>query len=177
MIEDDADEQEQAEAEALARALESADASSTPDDALETASLLRAVAQPGELSQARADAVLAALGPAVARYVKPQRARVAVWIAAGGMAAAAAAALYLSVPRASEPRQHDAVAASDLPVPAPALLAAQSALSSSDAQRDLVLSRRATFEREMRAYRERMLSKLKRSYPTMVGMLEPRQAR
>lgn len=184
---DDADEQERAEAEALARALEGepAPATTASGGTLEAAALLRAVAAPSELSDERAKAVYAALGPELARNVTPKRSpsRV-VWLGVGlasGLAAAAATLLFLWLHRpelaqrgasqSTAPR--DVGAPSELPVPRIELLAAQAALSSKgDAE-----GARAVFEREMGAYRVTVLRKLKQSYPTKVGMLEPGRRR
>ena len=184
---DDADEQERAEAEALARALEGADVPSAtaPGDTLETAGLLRAVAGARELSSERAKAVYEALESEVERRVTPARSPVVVWLGvASTLAAAAAVMLFVanvrspwldeavqSVPvSATAPAptvQSDDVAAVVLPAPRRELLAAQAALG---AKRD-VAAERAAFERELRAYRVVVLRKLKESYPTKVGMI------
>jgi hypothetical protein len=190
MIEDDdADEQERAEAEALARALEGTEEPSAkaPGDTLETAALLRAVAASQELSSERAKTVYEALESEVERRVTPVRSPVVVWIGVASTLAAAAAVLLfvanvrspwldeavqlvpVSAPARPPTVQSDDVAAAVLPAPRRELLAAQAALG---AKRD-VAAERAAFEREMRAYRVVVLRKLKESYPTKVGMLTP----
>jgi len=186
---DDADEQERAEAEALARALEGVEAPSAdaPGDPLETAALLRAVAVSRELSSERAKAVYEALDSEIERRVTPKRSPVVVWLGVSAtLAAAAAVLLYVASARSpwlDEPVQavptsvpaprHDDIAAPVLPPPRRELLAAQAALG---ATRDAA-PERAAFEREMRAYRVVVLRKLKESYPTKVGMRAPRRAR
>lgn len=171
--EDEADEQERAEAEALARALEGHPPSAGASRELETAALLHAVA-PAELSDERARAIHARLQPEIARHVQPPRARrgVVLWLATG-LAAAAAVALYFAVSEtegAHAPRAD--VESSALPAPPARLLAAQAALGDKPeaAQREM-------FEREMRAYRLKVLKQLKAAYPTQVGMLEPERGR
>jgi hypothetical protein len=184
MNEDEADEQERAEAEALARALEGAEAASS--EPLETAALLRAVAPPGELPEERARAVHATLRPEIEENIQPKsrpRGRAAVTWLALGLAFAAGVALYVESSRGPEPAapsiiaQRDPVtndaSETDLPAPPARLLAAQAALSSKDA----AVEERVKFEREMRAYRMRLLRTLKDAYPTKVGMLEPGRAR
>lgn len=199
MIEDeDADEQERAEAEALARALEGVDKPSAdaPGDTLETAALLRVVAESRELSRERAKAVYEALDSEIERRVAHKLPPVVVWLGvAGALAAAAAVMVYVASVRspwldepvqavapASVPAPHPAaqsgdgngdVAAPALPMPRRELLAAQAALGT---KRDAAAERTA-FEREMRAYRVVVLRKFKESYPTKVGMLAPPRAR
>lgn len=178
---DDADEREQAEAEALARALEGgAERAAPPADALEAAALLRYSGREGELAPDRADAVLERLLPQVGR-TRRRRVRVIVWGAGGVLAAAAAAALVLWLPRAPADQRavvqpaataEEHAVAARLPVPPAALLAAQAgAAQAKDEQA------RARFETEMRAYRQALLGALERAYPARVGMLQPRGGR
>jgi len=181
MNEDEADEQERAEAEALARALESGEAAGASSEPLETAALLRAVAPPTELSEERARAVHATLRAEIEENIQPKsrsRGRAVTWLAFG-LAAAAGVALYVtssSGPELAAPStiaQRDHAAEAGLPAPPARLLAAQAALSS----KEVATEDQTQFEREMRAYRMRVLRKLKDAYPTKVGMLEPGRAR
>lgn len=181
MIDDEADEQERAEAEALARALEGGQAKA-PLESLEAAALLRAVAAPDELSEERAKQVLASLQPELERRVPVKRSRVIGWLVGGTVTAlAAAAGLFLYVSSSHESSSGSHVAASPqqvevrspLPEPRRELLAAQAAMSAEHVAPEA----RAAFEREMRAYRVTVLRKLKESYAVQVGMLEPRRAR
>ena len=145
--------------------------------------LARALLEEPQLE--RAQAVYAALGPELARHVTPKRSQSrVVWLGisvASALAAAAATLLFLSLhgPRlaqqgalqVAEPR--DVIAPSELPAPRRELLAAQAALG---AKGDAA-GERGVFEREMSAYRVTVLRKLKQSYPTKVGMLEPARRR
>jgi hypothetical protein len=193
MIDDDADEQERAEAEALARALEGADGApaKAPGDVLESAALLRAVAASRELSGERARAVYEVLDSEIERRVTRKWSPVVVWLGvSGALAAAAAVMLYVanvrspwldapmyvapaSLPAPRPAAQSDKVAEPALPAPRAELLAAQAALGD---KRDAA-AERAAFEREMRAYRVVVLRKLRESYPTKVGLLEPPRVR
>jgi len=188
MVEHDDEEgvtaEEQAQAEALARALDGQASSpdgAAPADALETAALLRYAAGDGELDEGRAEAVLDALWPPGAqRPGDPSsapalmRAR-ARWrgpalAAALGFAAAAAALLWsrpgaeVAAP-ADGPQLQAPSEAATLPAPPTELLRAQAAAARDPATRDAL-------DTAMGSYREAVLRRLAAQYPAHVGMLE-----
>ena len=189
---DEPDDNEQAEAEALARVLASDDpGDEVPEDALQAAALLRHAAPQGGLSPERAQAVLDGLLPKVGA-ARPASSRRWKWWLAGSVVpvAATAAALWLllSTPGSGpSPSAETSVAlapvsaalappvateGTPLPAPPAALLAAQAGLA-----RGATASDRARFDAQMRGYREQMLQALERRYPAQLGMLETRRRR
>jgi hypothetical protein len=172
-------EQERAEAEALARAIEGDAGGSAPGDVVETATLLRAVAAKEGLSSERARAVYSGLEPAIEHYVRPRSSGTLITLAALGACLAAAAALVLYVSRPESPaavaaiHDHGPIRKVSMPSPSRELLAAQAALGTEDASD----ATRAAFEREMRVYRASVLRALKNEYPAEVGMLHPARPR
>lgn len=118
------DEQELAEAEALARALDGAEPSRDVEDAVDAAEVVRMLKAP-VLSDERLEATLADTEQRIAAARRRSRTRIAVFGAAGSMVALAAAALLLMVRPMMEPGQQ-AVAMAPAPEPA-ALQAPQEA--------------------------------------------------
>lgn len=138
MTEDDIEAQERAEAEALAHALERGAArGELPEDALQTAALLRYSAGGGELAADREEAVLAdvladAERMAERRAAAPRPAAAPWWrwlLGFGTAAAVVALILVLAWPRA-------AVAPAELPAPDPSLVSAGLARLSDEAGDD-----------------------------------------
>lgn len=164
MSEHDVDENEQAEAEALAQALEgSARDGAPPEDALQTAALLRYSGDEGQLAPDKADSVLAGLDDVAIPKAAATRRWWQVWLPLGvGVAAAAALVLVLLREPETAPVQTAAPTRTELPAPGAALLSAQAELAHGEAPR---------FEDEMRGYREDLLRSLERAYPLSIGML------
>jgi hypothetical protein len=132
MDDDDPTEEELREAEALARALDrGAGTSELPEDALETAALLRYANGEGELRDDRKKAILdevlasakpraeeaAARAPAWTAWLK--------WLVPGGVLAAAAVWAIVALRVAEPTTTESAVAATSLPAPSLDLLRAQ----------------------------------------------------
>ena len=154
------------EAEALVTALERGHAAdSLPEDALETAALLRYAQGGGELSREREDALLAELfetaKPRVAEEKKPTKLRWLAWLVPmGGLAAAAAALLMFATFGAQEAAPAAETAArsgTELPAPSADLVRAQLAVASGEA--DL-----HELSEPMRGYRSAMLAALDGRY-------------
>ncbi len=125
MSDEDIDETERAEAEALAQALDRGSArDGLPEDALQTAALLRYSAGGGELGADREDAVLsdvlAAAEKVAAKRAQASPAPSAPWwrwlFGAAGVAALVALALFLWIGRGGD------AAPTELPAPSAALL-------------------------------------------------------
>jgi hypothetical protein len=153
--EDDAlDEKELREAEALARALSRGSADEhLPDEALQTAALIRYSADGGLLRKEREEAILDALLEAVERAPKRSRERTSVpfwrWLFGLGAVAAVAIALLIVL----RPRDLQATA---LPAPDLSLLRAQTErLQSEDDE---------AFETEMQRYRGSVYAALTERY-------------
>ena len=170
MTEHDADDNELAEAQALAEALEGRGAE-PPDEALQTAALLRYSGDDGELAPERADAILSELDAVPLPKPAPRQRGWLVWLPLGvGAAAAVAVTLFLAQPAAKAPVVLEAAPApASLPAPDAKLLAAQAAAA--DGKDDERL------QTEMKAYRERMLRALEAAYPQMIGALDIDTAR
>jgi hypothetical protein len=165
-------EEELAEAEALARALERGTGTEAlPDDALSTAALLRYSQDGGELADERKSAILdevlatAKPKPAPATVEKPLLGWLKWLVPIGGLGAVAAVALALLVamPSASPDTAPSAsevatVAPTDLPAPGVALLRAQAEAASAAEGADVVLAS------EMRTYRGALFAALEERY-------------
>ena len=142
-------EEELAEAAALARALERGTADSPPEDALQAAALLSFSRDGAELSDDRAQKILADVF-AEAKVRRPEAA--SPWwrwlVPAGLVGVAATAAVLISVdPGISDP--------TSLPAPSRALLQAQAEAASGDAD---------SLNDEMDDYRNSVLATLERRY-------------
>ncbi len=146
---DEPSEEELAEAAALARALERGTAQSPPEDALQAAALLSFSRDGAELSQDRADKILADVF-AEAKVRRPEKAS-AWWrwlVPASLVGVAATAAVLISInPGVSDP--------TTLPAPTQSLLQAQAAAASGDTD---------SLGEAMDNYRSSVLSNLERRY-------------
>ena len=133
-IDDDLEptEEELREAAALAQALDRGSArEGLPDDAFETAALLRFGTDAGELDEGRADAIL----DEALRSARPRRPRAAKapwwrWLVPAGLVTAAAAAAVVGVLVSGEAGPPETAAS--LPAPSSALLRAQAAAAAGD---------------------------------------------
>lgn len=151
MNDDDIDEHELREAEALAMALDRGRASDgLPDDALETAALLRYSEDGGALAPDREDALLEEVLQVADRVTarEPRRRSAWGWLF-GGLGLATAVALLIVLRPAPTPTV--------LPAPGAGLLAAQLARMD-DA------SNEARFDTEMRQYRGAVYAALEARY-------------
>jgi len=147
---DDIDARELREAEALARALERGYAADDlPDDALQTAALIRYSKDGGALSEAREDALLEEVLAAADR-AHPAPASRWRWLF-GALGLAAAAALLLILVRAPDSSP------TALPAPNAGLLEAELARLDDP-------SAEPRFDAEMRAYRGEVYAALERRY-------------
>jgi hypothetical protein len=149
--------EEEAAAEALARALDGEGGPDVPDEALQAAALLRYTGSGGELAPARRAALLDELMAEVDRSGRaPARARWRRWLLPWGGLAGAAAAMavaFLLWPAGGAPGE-----AAALPAPTAALLGVQSAAARPGGG-DL-----AALGREMRVYRAEMYAALAAHY-------------
>jgi len=138
------------EAEALARALEG-DGSSPdlPENALQTACLLRS----DDLDQERSQAVFEQVVAGTALEKQKQHPTRRWLIPVGGLATAAVVGILLAVPQASQPGP------AALPDPEPALLQAQVKAASPKSQDLLALAE------QMNRYRRNMYQALSERYP------------
>lgn len=180
----DANDQERAEAAALAAALDGEPSARTPpEDALATALLVRHGGAGGELSHERSEAILGELLRAAPQPGAARGKVVRLWPWGAALAAAAAIALVVLQPlgdEAAAPAQEPVAAAPQAPATRPSstrgvpaasasLLAAQTALLRAGGDREAA----ARFERELRAYRKEVFRALQAAYPVKVGRLEP----
>lgn len=161
-MEHDPTDEEQSEAEALARALERGTGSpELPEDALMTAALLRYGADGGELAPEREKAILDEL-MSTARVPEPQRARSPLrWLAwaAPAFGVAAAALLFVFFGATTEPAPEAvSLTATPLPQPSAELLSAQAAATRNDEGSAEQLSS------EMRAHRRQLFAALSAHY-------------
>jgi hypothetical protein len=188
---DDADENERAEAAALAAALDGeASAQPPPDDALAAALLMRHGGDRGQLSAERAEAILRDVLREPSKQASRGAKIVRLW-PIGGVVLAAAAALLLIV-RSAELRQRESTArpavataaphapagpSAGIPQASASLLAAQSAwlqqsLAAGNAQPSDDTAAQH-YEHELRAYRSELFRSLAERYPRKLGALEP----
>lgn len=185
---DDADERELAEARALAATLDGEPSErEPPEDALAAALLLRHGRAQGELSHARAEAILGELLQEPGARGKLRWLRLAPWGA--GLALAAAVALVVIRPSSQPalPAPRSQAVATALPPLSVRLLNAQSALVREGLARDgdrplpaaADSAAAARFERELQTYRSELFRRLESAYPASVGRLEraPRRLR
>ncbi len=156
VAEDEMSEEELAEAEALMRALERGSGTDLPEDALETAALLRYSAGEDELGEARMDAILDDVFDNAKQPEKEEAP--SLWLSwlrwlvpVGALAAASAFALVMM-------SQGPAPVATRLPPPDVALLTAQAQVASQTEGADGALAS------AMGDYRQVMLSSLSQRY-------------
>lgn len=161
-IDPEIDPEERLEAEALARALERGSADEAlPDDALQTAALLRYSADGGALSKAREDALLSEVLETAERVAarRPEEPPAAGWwrwlLGLVGVGAAVAAALLLVM------RDPGPVEPTALPSPEAALLTAQMQRLSAGAAGE---PSDEDFEQAMRSYRGDVYAALSSRY-------------
>jgi hypothetical protein len=154
-FDDTFEEDERREAEALAHALERGAAKDAlPQDALQTAALIRYSADGGALTKEREDAVLADVLAAADRAVRSREPRkIAWWQWALGLTGVALAAVLVMV----IVRPEEAGAPTALPAPSPSLLEAQ--LAQTEGSED-----GARFDDEMGRYRGAVYAALEARY-------------
>ena len=149
--------EEFAEAEALARALDRGSADGgLPEDALQTAALLRHGAQGSELGAQRSEAILAE----ALRSARPRRPRAAAapwwrWLLPAGLAATAAAAAFAVLVGSPTGGPAPQTAAA-LPAPSSALLRAQATAAAGDDP--------SALDRAMASHRVAVVGRLRERY-------------
>lgn len=140
-------EEELAEAEALARALERGVADAPPEDALEAAAVLRFSRDGGRLAPERGEAILETVLAEARPASPPQRAPLWRWLVPVSLAAVAAVVALTLRPPAARPLA--------LPAPSEALLRAQAAAAAGDGR---------ALDEAMASYRGEVLASLEGRY-------------